>query len=268
MQRITSAGNESIKVVKQLSKYSRDRQRDGKTVLEGVHLCGVYASKGLNPDLIIVSDTGLQNIETQAVLKKLNDDGHLTGSTVINVPDSLLESISSIGGGAGIIFVINTPNSTFALDDVSDALVLDGVQDPGNVGTLIRTAVASGVKNIFLSQNCASAWSPKTLRAGMGSHFYANIYENENIVNLLKQFKNHQILATSLSAESSVYEVNLAKPTIWVFGSEGAGVSDSVVELCTQTVIIPQEAEVESLNVAASAAVCLFEQRRQRSLRV
>lgn len=256
---ITSAKNPLITHVKQLVKSTSYRQEYHQTVLDGIHLCDAFLRSGGVPERAFVATESLRNPEVSELLFRLDES-----TSVVEVPASLYERMSSLEQGAAILFVIFTPEHRIAAQLASDALLLEVVQDPGNVGTLLRTAAAAGVREVYLSEGSASVWSPKVLRAGMGAHFTLDIYENANLASLVTHARV-PVLATSLTASRSVYDVALQSPHAWLFGNEGAGVSDELMTLCAEgAVIIPQEEGVESLNVAAAAAVCLFEQRRQR----
>ena len=144
-------------------------------------------------------------------------------------------------------------------------LALDGVQDPGNVGTLIRTAVAAGVTVIAASRDSASLWSPKALRAGMGAHFAAQLYENVDVTDLAGAFDATR-LAADARGGSDLYETPNweAHHTVWMMGAEGPGLSEAALSVADKRLYIPIIKDCESLNVGAAAAVCLFEQRRRR----
>lgn len=258
MERITSRQNERYKKLKLLATSAKSRRDEGLTLLDGIHLCGSYLSAGFKPKMVVVSDAGLANPEARAII------GGASDVETINLPDDLFAGVSIVENGIGLAFVIEAQPQEVAPGLAGEALLLDTVQDPGNVGAMLRTAAAAGVRTVYLSSGSASVWSPKVLRAGMGAHFSMNIYENIDLPEVIKN-STVPVLATSLEAEVSIYEKDLKRPVAWLFGNEGAGVSEELIELC-QPVIIPQDESVESLNVAASVAVCLFEQRRQRVL--
>lgn len=268
MERITSAHNQHIKTFRQISSSSKVRKQLEQTIVEGVHGCEAFLKAGFEPVYVLVGDSALNNDEVAGLLSAVDED------IVISVPDSLFDSVSSLENGIKLLFVVDVPKLRVSSGDsvvdrlelIGDALLLDEVQDPGNVGTLLRTAAAAGLESVYLSKGSADAWSPKALRAGMGAQFVLNIYENVDLLDAVKNTTS-QVLATSLQAEKSIYEKDLSCPTIWVFGNEGRGVSSELLTACTDTVIIPQSDGVESLNVAASVAVCLFEQNRQRVLK-
>jgi TrmH family RNA methyltransferase len=144
-------------------------------------------------------------------------------------------------------------------------LVLEGVQDAGNVGTLLRTAAAAGVDQVWLSAGCAHAWSPRVLRAGMGAQFVLSIAEGVDVLACLTGLEK-DVIATSLDATESVFEAKLRGDAVWLFGAEGRGLSAELLARATRRLTIPMPGRVESLNVAAAAAICLFEQVRQRSV--
>ena len=144
-----------------------------------------------------------------------------------------------------------------------NAVVLDGLQDPGNLGSILRSAAGAGIEQVYCSAGTVSAWSPKVLRAGMGAHFLLEIFESVDLLALLSQ-TSIPVLATSSHTKKTIYQINLNHPVAWLFGHEGQGVAPALMALASETVTIPQKPEIESLNVAASAAICFFEQVRQR----
>jgi TrmH family RNA methyltransferase len=143
------------------------------------------------------------------------------------------------------------------------AVLLDGVQDPGNVGSILRSAGAAGITQVFCSPGTAFCWSPKVLRAAMGAHFVLEIFENVDLAELIRHSQT-AVLAMSGYAEQKLYDVDLRQPVGWLLGHEGQGVAADLMALATHQVVIPHAGQVESLNVAAAAAVCFFEQLRQR----
>jgi TrmH family RNA methyltransferase len=142
--------------------------------------------------------------------------------------------------------------------------LLDNLQDPGNLGSILRSAAAAGIEYVFCSKGTAFAWSPKVLRAGMGAHFGLKILENVDLADLIGAAKI-PVLATSSHVPERVYDMDLSQPVAWLFGHEGQGVSHDLLELATYRVSIPHLGTMESLNVAACAAICLFEQVRQKT---
>ena len=147
----------------------------------------------------------------------------------------------------------------------TDVLYLDGVQDPGNVGTLIRSAVAAGIKTIAANRETAALWSPKALRAGMGAHFAATIYENVEPRELAGAFDAKRLAADARGGSDLYATADWEKANVvWMMGAEGPGLSEEALTCADQRLYIPIEHDCESLNVGAAAAVCLFELRRRR----
>ncbi|MCH8925548.1 MAG: RNA methyltransferase [Proteobacteria bacterium] len=141
-------------------------------------------------------------------------------------------------------------------------VLLESIQDPGNLGSILRSAAVAGVCDAYLSKGCADAWSPKTLRAAMGAHFLLRIYEQSNLVKVVKEFKG-KVIATTLKTNKSLYKTHLTGPIAFAFGNEGIGLSDEVRQASSEQVTIPMVEGTESLNVAAAAAICFFERVRQ-----
>jgi len=256
---ITSSQNPVIKHLKKLSGSSSYRSKQGQTILDGVHLCDSYLRSGQKPVMCVVGRESKHNHE----IKQILDHKSLYHTEFIEVPDSLLSTLSVVDSSVGIIFVIDIPDVQQPNLE-SSAVLIDRIQDPGNLGTILRTAVAVGIGQVFLSTGSVGAWSQKTLRAGMGAHFVMSIFESVDLIDLIAK-STIPVFTTSLSGKKNIYQTDLRPESAWVFGNEGSGISPEILELCgDNSVIIPQSSDVESLNVASAAAVCLFEQYRQR----
>lgn len=260
MKLITSKDNPLYKELKQLATSSQARRRSSRTLLDGVHLCQVYLQQIGVPFLTVVNESSLTNPEVVAVLD-ICESKH---GQCITLPDALYHNLSQVENGIGLLFVIDTPKSAPSHELRHSAVMLDNLQDPGNLGSILRSAAAAGIQNVFCSKGTVFAWSPKVLRAGMGAHFLLNVEENVDLIALLTSTRI-PVLATSSHASVRVYDVDLNRPVVWLFGHEGQGVSEELQALATHQVAIPHLGNMESLNVAASAAVCFFEQVRQRS---
>jgi TrmH family RNA methyltransferase len=260
MKQITSTHNAVYKNLRQLASSAKHRKRAGQTLLEGVHLCQSYLEHVGTPQMIIYTDPATENPEVADIIARCNQ-ALVSG---ILLSEAHFGVISSVENGIGIAFLIDVPTHETHQVITSNALLLEDVQDPGNMGAILRTAAAAGVSEVYTSAGSSSAWSPKVLRAGMGAHFALTIYENCDLADAIGKAQV-QVLATSLEATETIYEKDLSRSTAWLFGNEGSGVSGELLSLNIQRVIIPQNPAVESLNVAASTAVCLFEQRRQQT---
>jgi TrmH family RNA methyltransferase len=269
-QVITSRDNPFFKRLAKLAASPHQRRAAGSALLDGVHLIQAYLPLG-QPESIVVSEAGRENREIKRLLAEA-DGG--TGSTRTKVAitilsDGLFRDISSVRTPTGIMAVvpIPSPGSVRARkyndnDNEEFWVLLEAIQDPGNFGSILRSAAAAGASRVYLSDGCADPWSPKTLRAAMGAHFLLQIYEQSNLAEVARTFKG-KVIASAPDARKILYQAHLAGPIAFVFGNEGAGLSEALLRACTEQIRIPMPGGTESLNVAAAAAVCLFERVRQ-----
>lgn len=258
MKHITSRDNAFYKELKQLATSSQARRKAGQSLLDGVHLCQSWLELRGAPEHCVVSEGALANPEVAAIVDRVE----ALHAHVSVLPDALFGAISQVEHGVHIVFVVASPTPSTAPGLVESSVLLDGVQDPGNVGSILRSAAASGIRQVYCSPGTAFCWSPKVLRAAMGAHFVLDIFENIELAPLVRDAKV-PVLATSGYAAERLYALDLREPVAWVLGHEGQGVSAELLELATHRVAVPHAGQVESLNVAACAAVCFFEQLRQ-----
>jgi TrmH family RNA methyltransferase len=259
MKTITSRDNAFYKELKQLATSSQARRKAGQSLLDGVHLCQTWLDLVGSPLHCVVSEGALANPEVAQVVARVE----AAGAPLTALPDALFAAISQVEHGVNLVFVVATPRPRQPQALEQSAVLLDGVQDPGNVGSILRSAGAAGVKQVYCSAGTAFCWSPKVLRAAMGAHFVLEIFENVDLPALVKSSRI-PVLATSGYASERLYGLDLSGPSAWVFGHEGQGVSSDLLNLATRRVAVPHAGKVESLNVAACAAVCFFEQLRQQ----
>jgi TrmH family RNA methyltransferase len=259
MKTISSRDNPFYKELKHLATSSQARRKAGQSLLDGVHLCQAYLDLHGAPVHCVVSEGALANPEAAEVVRRC-EAAH---AHVTVLPDALFGAISQVEHGVNLAFLVETPRPAAPKALVESAVLLDGVQDPGNVGSILRSAAAAGIRQVYCSAGTAFCWSPKVLRAAMGAHFVLEIFENADLAALVRDAKV-AVLATSGYASENLYDVDLRRPVAWVLGHEGQGVADDLLSLATHRVAIPHAGQVESLNVAACAAVCFFEQLRQR----
>ncbi len=259
---ISSRDNPLYKELKLLATSSQARRKAGRTLLDGVHLCEAYLQQVGKPPLCVVSEMALRNSEVADILQQCDDPATQT----IVLPEALFHALSQVEHGVDILFVIDTPEQETPHRLSRAAVMLDKVQDPGNFGSIVRSAAAAGIKQVFCSAGTTFAWSPKVLRAGMGAHFLLEIFEHVDLADLLGK-TDIPVIATSSHAEKRLYDLDLTQPVAWLFGHEGQGVAAELLALATHRVSIPHLGEIESLNVAASSAVCFFEQVRQQTIR-
>lgn len=264
MKAIASRDNPALKALRALLGDARRQRDEGRTVLEGPHLVAAALDHGALPDLVAVSESALAHAEVAGLLARLG------AVETLCLPDPLFRGLSELATPLGILARIAVPASGHCIPPVptfpptGDCLLLDAIQDAGNVGTLLRTAAAAGVQNVLLGPGCAGAWTPRVLRAAQGAHFGLSIREQVDLASFLATYPG-QSVATVVSAETSLYALDCRLPTAWLFGNEGQGVTAALIAAASQRVTIPLAPGNESLNVAAAAAICLFEMRRQRN---
>ena len=255
MKHISSRDNPQFKWLARLV----GGKRDGHVVLEGIHLCQEWLKHKGAPDFAMFDSERLEHSAEVAALAAT-----LSSDLCVSCDPALVQRLSQVEHGQGVYFVATLPEPTPPPSITENCLWLDRIQDPGNLGTLLRTAAAAGITQAYLSSGSASAWSQKVLRSAQGAHFVMSIYEQ---VDLLAERKKLAVplLATALEQAESLYTVKLPSRCAWLVGNEGQGVHADLLAAADARVFIPQAEGVESLNVAVAAAICLFEQRRQYS---
>jgi TrmH family RNA methyltransferase len=258
MPRVTSRQNPRLKDAARLVASSRDRRKAGRCVLEGEHLVGVYLERVGAPETLIVVEGRLADGPIGALAARVPPQD------VLAVPDALFCEISTLPADVGVVAVIATPRTALPAP-ARFHLLLDDLQDPGNVGTILRTAAAAGVEQVLLAKHCAFAWAPKVLRAGQGAHFLTTIVEDVDLVAWAHAFRPRgRIIATVARAGVDLYRTRLALPLAVAIGNEGAGLSPALLAAADTRITIPMPGGAESLNAAAAAAVVLFEAVRQQ----
>ena len=259
MKAITSRDNPTLKSLRALLTDARRQRASGQAVLEGPHLLSAALDHEIRPVLVVVCEGARANAEVTGLLARVGKVETLC------VPDPLFRSLSELAAPLGILARIAVPPAPTSLP-TGDCLLLDAVQDAGNVGTLLRTAAAAGVRDVLLGPGCAGAWTPRVLRAAQGAHFGLSIREQADLAGFLKHYSGNPV-ATVARDGGDLYALDLRRPVAWLFGNEGAGLAPELVALAKRSATIPLAPGSESLNVAAAAAVCLFEMRRQREFR-
>ncbi|GAB7126818.1 RNA methyltransferase [Silvimonas sp. JCM 19000] len=254
MDLIQSAQNPLYKLCHKLAENRRDRLKLGQTLLDGPHLVAAALDAGWPLERILISQSGLQRPEHQTLLARYGKDPAL-------LDDALFATLTELPSATGLIALAHIPNAP-ALRHAGLCLWLDGVQDPGNVGAILRTAAAAGVQQVALSLHSADVWSPRVLRAGMGAHFALEIVERTDLLAAASQF-NGRIAALMLDGAVDLYESDLRGDVALVMGAEGQGVSTELEAAATLRLKIPMQPGIESLNVGHAAAICLYERVRQ-----
>lgn len=256
MKVISSRDNTLAKRVKALSHSSRERKKSGLALIEGAHLVAAYLARHGAPDTLIASESGMGRAEIAALMSTAAAH-HAVFS------DSLFQDSSTVESPAGILALIQPPAPAAVSPGAAFCLLLEDIQDPGNVGSLLRSAAAAGVTDVLLSPTSAFAWAPKVLRAGQGAHFNLNIVEGADLVAFVRDYRGIS-LALTPAADESLYASELAGPLAVLVGNEGAGLTPALMNAATRRVRLPMPGGFESLNAAAAGAIALFEVVRQR----
>ncbi|TXJ09587.1 MAG: RNA methyltransferase [Acinetobacter sp.] len=254
-QYIESKDNPKLKQLRGLIEHASLRKKQQQTVLEGAHLIESYLHSGKQPDCIFSTEQGLNHPENQDALAP-------TTCPIYIISEQMYKSISPLGQSTPLMAIIALPQIQSPWLATVDTLILDRIQDPGNVGTLLRSAAAVGIQQVLSTTGTASLWSPKVLRAAMGAHFSLQLFEMIENQDILQNF-HIPVYATSSHRPASIYQLDLSSPCVWILGNEGQGVHPELLTQA-QSVTIPQPGGQESLNVAIAGSVCLFEMMRQR----
>jgi TrmH family RNA methyltransferase len=257
MPRVSSRDNPRLKEAARLVASSRDRRKAGRCVLEGEHTIAAYCERFGAPETLIVVESARDRDGIRKLLKTV------PAARTLVVTESSWAEFTQFPPGLGAMAVVATPRTGYR-EGAGFCLLLDAIQDPGNVGSILRTAAAAGVEQVLLSPQCAFAWSPKVLRAGQGAHFHLQIAEDVDLVAWARVYRGTLVAAVAADGEL-LFDVDLAPPVAIAIGNEGAGLSDALRAAAGRRVTIPMPGGFESLNAAAAAAVCLFECVRQRN---
>ena len=260
MQIITSKDNEIIKNIRKL-KEKKYRDINKEYIVEGIKMIKEAISEDAVIKLIVVCE---ENVNSGAIDKKLLYE--IAKYECIYVSKKVFDLISEVKTPQGILAVIEKDNSEDKIDYKQDVIVvLDGIQDPGNLGTILRTIDSVGLNQVIVSKETADAYNPKVVRSTMGAIFRVNIIESDNLLDTLKNMKKHKykIMATSLETENSIYDVDYNKKVL-VIGNEANGVSQDILDYADEKIKIPMLGKTESLNASVATAVILYEYVRNK----
>ena len=251
---ITSRDNPLLVRLRKLAADPAAYRKLGEVWVEGEHLCAAFVQRGGRPAQAVISEAAWQTPALRALAS--------TAAAVALVPDALMAGLSALESPAPLAFALPW-SGPGVLDAAAPSVVLDRLQDAGNVGNILRSAAAFCFVQVIAIKGTAALWSPKELRAGMGAHFGLRLVEAADaaVLGALQL----PLLATSSHAVQAIHETALPWPCAWVLGHEGQGVSAALMQRCAPSLRIPQPGGEESLNVAAAAAVCLYESARQRA---
>ena len=260
MQSISSKENELIKHIKKL-KDKKERDISNEYLIEGIKLIQEAIQENVNIKQIIVCD---DCDKTESIPKDLMYE--IAKYDCIYVTKKIFKYISEVQEPQGILAVIEKNNSDRDIDYTQDIIVaLDDVQDPGNLGTILRTVDSIGLTQILVSKGTADSYNPKVVRSTMGAIFRIKIIECEDLEKTLKEIKKHKykVVVTSLQTENSIYEINYNKKVI-VIGNEAKGVEKNIQDLADEKIKIPMLGKTESLNASVATGIVLYEYVRQK----
>ena len=246
---ITSRYNPRVKRWAKLLQDPRARREQGKAIVEGPHLVAEALHAGIQPLAVLVSESARERAEIRNLLG--NREPVILG-------DRVFKALADADSPQGIAAEIPIPK----IEPKGDCVFLEGVQDPSNVGAIMRTAAAFGVGEVVLDRGCADPWSAKALRAGMGGHFKLAIRQVSDLAKALEGFDG-TLLCAVVAGGMPLPQADLEGRLGWIFGAEGQGASQEAVGLAHSRVTIAMKRGSESLNVAAAAAICLYEASRR-----
>lgn len=242
---ITSRDNPLLKELRKLINDSTAYRKQGRFWVEGDHLCRAALDRAWQPAVAVFAESGWASAPARLA--------QAAGKTVL-VPDALFDDISGLESPARMGFVFDLPAAP-PLQPEAATVILDRVQDAGNVGSILRSAGAFGFRQIIALKGSAALWSPKVLRAGMGAHFGVHLIEGVELSAL--EALAVPIIVTSSHQGELIQRQKLPWPCAWALGHEGQGVRDELMARAALSVRIGQPGGEESLNVAAAAAICL-----------
>lgn len=260
LEMITSSKNQHVQNVRELLAKRSVREEQGSFIVEGVRLCEEALACGILPSLVLYADN------CSARGRELVNQVSMTDSKVLLVKRDILHALSNTETTQGLLMVMQTPQLRLP-EKLDFVLVVDQLRDPGNLGTIFRTAVAAGVQSVFCTHGSVDAWSPKVVRSAMGAHFYTPIAEKswQEISELCR--KQKMPLATFLAESGegeALWKADFKSPIALVIGGEAEGASDEVRNSVDAFINIPMPGGFESLNAAVAASIILFEVVRQR----
>jgi RNA methyltransferase, TrmH family len=246
---LSSKDNPRVRHWRRLVEDPRYRRSEKRALIEGPHLLAAALENGCKPVAIIATEEGAADPEIAALIARSRVPATLLAKGVFS-------DVVDADTPQGVAAEIAIPHS--GGKGASRLVFLEGVQDPHNVGAIMRTAAAFGITKLVLDRDCADAWSPRALRAGTGGHFALWIEITDDLSAALNAFKGH-LLCTVPQGGMPIEEADLSGAVGWLFGGEGRGLSEETLRQVPLRVTIPMAGGTESLNVAAAAAICLHE---------
>ncbi len=249
---ISSKDNETIKEIRKLKEK---KYRKNKFIVEGIKMVEEAINEKQNIELIVIKEGTDINID-------------LSDYKVIDVTEKVFKDLTDVVAPQGILAVINK-NEKKDIDEKTDYIVaLDGIQDPGNMGTILRTLDSAGINQVIVSKDTVDCFSPKVIRSTMGAIYRINVIEVNNLVETLEDLKNNgfEVVVTSLKTDNSIYDVNYLKKIV-VIGNEANGVSKEIMDISDKKVKIPMLGKTESLNASVATGIMVYEYVRQKLIK-
>jgi RNA methyltransferase, TrmH family len=248
---ISSRDNPRVRRWRDLARDARERRKLRRAIIEGENLIAAFLESGMEVENLMLSKAASSRPEFVALATQC-------GTTPTVLSDQLFRSIVDVEAPSGIAAEIAIPPSAGDLESADSCVLLDAIQDTGNVGTILRSAAAFGIRHAVLGKGCADAWSPKVLRAAAGAHFSLQISESADLAKAMAAFGG-KVACTVPRGGVALSGADLSGRIGWLLGAEGQGVSEALAAQATVKVTIPMPGGAESLNVAAAAAVCFYE---------
>ena len=252
---ISSKNNEIIKNIKKLKDK---KYRENKFIVEGERIVEEAIQENVEISVIVIEESFYNNIEKQDLIKKA------TKYNTLIVTDKVFLDISDVKTPQGILAVINKNENKEIDKNTPYIMALDNLQDPGNIGTIIRTLDSANIKQLIVSKGSVDAYSPKVVRSTMGAIFRVNVIEVENLVETMQNLKNSgfEVVSTSLETDKSIYDISYNKKVV-IIGNEANGVSKEILEMSDYKVKIPMLGKTESLNASVAASIMIYEYVRE-----
>ncbi|TKJ30611.1 MAG: rRNA methyltransferase [Chloroflexi bacterium B3_Chlor] len=254
---ITSRTNEKVRYVRSLHRR-QVRHRERRFIVEGTRLIGEMNQTGQEPVFVFYTEGLSASPLGQTLVEALA----ASEGKVVAVSDEVMLAMSDTKTPQGILAVLTFPELAPAESPLK--LVLDGVRDPGNLGTILRSAAAAGVGQVVTLKGSVDVFSPKVVRAAMGAHFRLPILYDREWGDIEGAMENRQVLVAEPGGELAYYQVDWTQPTTLIVGGEARGPGREARQLATASVSVPMEGGTESLNVAVATSIILFEAARQR----
>jgi TrmH family RNA methyltransferase len=248
---VHSRSNPLFKSLMKLKDSTRERRRTGSALLDGVHLVAAYIERVGQPQAIALSVNAAETPEIRQLLDKS------PSPEPIVLTEALFRELSPVTTPSGILAVVAIPLARPVPRDVQCCLLVEDIQDPGNLGSILRSAAAAGMRHVLLSKGCVDAWSPRVLRGAMGAHHALVIEERANLPAFACDYHG-QVVAAAADAKKSIFDIDLTQPTAFALGNEGSGLSPELAAQADVHVAVPMAGGLDSINVGAAAAVRLF----------